>query len=373
MKFFKIIILGLFVSLGCSSFPKNTAKAKVQWNPKYISYESISNFREGVAIVKKQGRLGLVNFQGNMVLPTDYTFIGKPSNGLRVACKNEGYGIRCGVLDSLYQIRIPFKYERISDFSEEKAIVKLGSKVSYLNLQGIVDSLYDNGRSFYHGAALVLKDTAWAVINEAFWPNTAYIYQNPDSFQSGYCRAEYQGKTGFLAPNGETVIPFEYEAGKSYGNGLFPVKKAGLWGYVNIENKEIIPFQYRFVSTFKEESALVRKDSLLGFINLQGNLIINFDFEQAGGLQNGLGRVKKEGKWGFINRTGKLHIPHSYEEAHQFNNGFAPAKQNGKWGLIDQNNRVVLDFVYEAVSDISREGHGWVLQNEKYKMFNLKK
>jgi len=80
------------------------------------------------------------------------------------------------------------------------------------------------------------------------------------------------GKTGFMDDAGKWVIWPEYEAARSFQEGLSASMMGGLWGYADVK----------------------------------GRIAIAAGFQEAWPFSGGLGRVKKDGYYAYIDREGKI-------------------------------------------------------------------
>lgn len=65
-----------------------------------------------------------------------------------------------------------------------------------------------------------------------------------------------------------------------------------------------------------------------------------------------LAPAKLNGKWGFIDWSDKTIIPFQFEDASPFSfyEGLAAVKKNGKWGFIDKTGKPLIPFEYDSVA-----------------------
>lgn len=121
-------------------------------------YEENSFFiPEGLSRVMKNGFWGLVNMQGEEVVPPKYGVIENFSDGYAVVATYRKYG----VINTKGEEIIPLKYDYISGFYDDKNLTKtrLNGKYGYLNTKGeeVIPFLYDDAFGFYEGFAKVKK------------------------------------------------------------------------------------------------------------------------------------------------------------------------------------------------------------------------
>jgi hypothetical protein len=79
-------------------------------------------------------------------------------------------------------------------------------------------------------------------------------------------------------------------------------------------------------------------------------------------------------KWGYIDSLGQTIIEPQYEFANQFLDSMAVNKKNGAWGLISQDNEILLDFTYKSITPFGRNRDRWRVNigNNKPIFFNKK-
>lgn len=64
------------------------------------------------------------------------------------------------------------------------------------------------------------------------------------------------------------------------------------YGYIDVNGNETIPFQYEYGENFSEGLALVRQNRKFGFIDNKGKVIIPFKFDDADSFKHRKARVR---------------------------------------------------------------------------------
>lgn len=117
----------------------------------------------------------------------------------------------------------------------------------------------------------------------------------------------------FVSDN-KRVDDVVYENGGNYCDGIIPFMKDGCWGYLDENGNTVIPFEYDdafFCDPFNEtemkafnatcETVVLCKDNQYMLADIKGEEIIPFgEFEQIRPVYKGKAWVKKDGKWGVI-------------------------------------------------------------------------
>lgn len=279
------------------------------------TYNSISSYCEGRAVVKKNGKYGFINKQGQEIVPCIYDDVSCFSEGLAVVRRNKLYGY----VDSVGKEVLPCVYSTAYDFSEGLACVyKPNGPNGYINKQGKI-VLHQTGGPFTDG--LAVKDDT-----------------------------KFMDKTGKIVFEVETDV---HQCGE-FSEGLAFVQKSLCFGYIDKNGHLVIPMTYCDAANFSEGLAKVENgkcgletdlNSRIGYIDKKGDVVIPFIYKSGSSFNEGLAAVEKEnGESIFIDKTGKQVFPRIFDDASGFSEGLAVVKKDWKWGYIDKQGRCTLDF-----------------------------
>ena len=186
--------------------------------------------KEGVFAVLKNDKVGYMNTQGKLVVPTVYDNLQDPddkydetwanpvSEGRIVVAKNGKYGI----IDTNNKIIMPFtsKYSFIDAVNEGMALVRSKS-----GKYGFVDK---NGKE---------------VITPKYQATDGH-FGGYYGFQQGLAGMFDGKKWGYITKTGKVAVPFIYDEIRPYSEGVAGVLKNGKWGFIDGSNKTVIPFQF---------------------------------------------------------------------------------------------------------------------------------
>lgn len=353
----------------------------------YNKVEAIDNFdskqniwyEENVLRVLKDGKYGLINLNGDILLPCEYTEIvslkGVKNNFL---VKKDN---KVGLVNEKGQFIISKEYSNIltmkEGYKDEYIIVNTENKYGVISTSGkiIIETKYENikylnSKDMYaatDGGALklissedkVLLDTGYDDIIQAKGENVVILKNN---------------KYGVINLKGEQKIPTEYDEIK-YTNSIYYIaKKADKYGVIDIDNKEIIPFEYTnisyieecdFATAEKSETETVIFDNnwaqkltgIISEINKEKGYIkiyvdnnykyYNFKFEEKSNINilstNNLFVSKKDNKYGYLDKNGKVAIDYIYDDATEQNKqGFSAVKKDGVWGSLNKIGTEIL-------------------------------
>jgi len=326
-------------------------------------------FTEGLAVVEKGGRYGLMDKTGYMVAPPlKYTSIFGFSEGLSGVQKGDG---QWGFIDKTGELVIPFGYYWPPYFKDGLVRTERNGKDVYIDKTGkvvvTVSGQYYDTFTFNDGLARV------------------YAGMGNNNSSTGY---------GYIDKTGELAIPVEYSQANDFSEGLACVSKNNWpiykYGYIDTSGKMVIPFEYDMAYPFKEGLAVVSKggewtqdgyiNGKYGYIDKTGKIVVPLEYDSAESFNEGFAVVSKDGKWrsaqdhkgyvnnfysdakyGYIDKTGKIIAPLIYESARDFSDGFAVVSgkvspveyTNIKYGYIDTTGKLVIPLQYIRAYDFS--------------------
>jgi len=271
------------------------------------------------------GKYGVVNNKGQVIVPFEYDFISEFNQGLAKVEKNKKYGL----MDINGNLVIPVMYESLyhCDNSGWPKPVKINGKAGAINRKNqlVIQATYRFLDCFYNGLAVV-----------------------SDAAGETYGIIDSTGKT--VIPVG-----IYQSLSSEFNNGLALAKKNDLWGFINKAGKEVIPFVYEDAFPFQQGRAEVTKGYEQVYINTKGEVVDHYmtelrkQYEQLGYPLNG-GQIKHRKEkigWCIMDTSGKELIPAGkYDDVDYFIEGIAFVKKKYKWGGIDQKGNLVIPFYY---------------------------
>jgi hypothetical protein len=274
-----------------------------------------------------------------------------------------------------------FIYDKVYDFSEGMAAVKVGDKIGYIDVTGkmVIPAIYEDymllDNKFYRGITITRKNNLFGLINKKGEPLTGFKYQYIRNFKNGLAKViTEQGKVGYINVAGKEVIPPVYEIIVKIGEeecnyGLVPVRKNGKIGYVDSAGKVKLPFEFSLATNFYNGLARIEENTpdglKFGYMNTNGEKIIPVQYDGAADFEDGfalvkMGKVKSGilgdyigGKCGVINKAGKLIIPIEYDVINQIHLSFIEVSNgdyaNRRSGVFNISGKQILPIEYSTI------------------------
>ncbi len=280
-----------------------TGKLVVALRPGHFSY-----FRNGVAPLKKDGKVGLVDLKGNLIGGRTFEDVEIPETG--DAFKVKVAGVWEGLSRSGNSVASPDDGEGIASCPSGIQLVRKSGKVQVQDGQGqptvpyLFDYTYNKLRCDQPSS--IRRNGTWTYLGlDGRVLNDSLVFENIYGFKDGYGAVMMDGKWRILDSKGQFVLADSFDKIQLLGQGLFGVQKGKR--------------AYRIDATGKEVK-IPPKDTSVVLACAGGGRIIELN-----------------GKWGIATQDGSLLIKPKYRAIHCFEDGLAWAAFDSrkKWCPLD--------------------------------------
>lgn len=313
---------------------------------KYDSIEPLSYVKNSFITVM-DNKKGLVDNGGNIIIDNLYADIkgltDKYEDGYIVKNDSSKYGL---INYNKKQI-LECKYNEIMNVAgSEMYVVKEGDDIELINKEGTVlqKNRFNKAVSIENGNVVAINDEKYGIVTSAGEVKVDYQYQFISyMFDQNYI-AKKDDKYGIIGVNGETKLGFEY-------NLIEYLKEEGI-----IEATDASGKTHLLNTSFTEKASGIVSEvnTRLGYIKVKvedGFKYYNFKLEEKSVQEvfpaNTIFLSKKDGKYGFVNRNKEVVVEYNLEDATEQNEfGYAAIKINGKWGAVDGNGKIVVEPQY---------------------------
>lgn len=239
-----------------------------------------SAFRNQKAVVEfRSGKAGFINHAKQLFISPRYDTAFDFHGNFAVVGKNDrsSGAMKYGVIDQYGNLLIPFIYDWITNFGDNKAFANNG---------GVIDhTLIRNGK--------------WFILDLEREKTIAI-----------------QDSTLIVEIDNTKELPWlRFEDDVSW----FPGWKNGkiMMGLLNNEGKWIKEPQYQVVNFISEGMAGVFNHKM-GFIDAKGAVRVPFHFEVVGSFNSGLAKAKSGSFFGYINKNGNFEIEPLFDDVGDF-------------------------------------------------------
>jgi tetratricopeptide (TPR) repeat protein len=249
---------------------------------------------------------------------------------------------RWGIADTFGTIIIPCQYEKISTFSRDRAVVRNGNQIYAVDkddnrIAVPIKSILDFGNLAENRVPMSVEGNWFRATGDFEVGSTGF--EEIGMYSGGYAAAKISGRWGVIGFSNDWLIPAEFdeviqdELGRCYAQGAVFVR-SGDQVYL-FSNGVFYGEYYEDARPFSNEGyAAVRKNGKWGFIDTNGNEVIPFYFDDALSFGQHLAAVKVGELWGYISLYGYVVIDAIFLDAKSFSGGSAPVLTDRGWQFI---------------------------------------
>jgi len=162
-------------------------------------------------------------------------------------------------------------------------------------------------------------------------------------------RYNRKSKYAYFNAKGKQILPFKYAYASDFspkGYALVKEKFNGDLFVIDTLGKVISKQKYdRMDSHIKNDLILVSLNGKSGFINIHNKLVIDFKFDSANRFNKGLALVSLYDKFGYINVKGEIVIPIKFDKAdYYFTDEVEELERDGKKYYFDRTGKEIKNF-----------------------------
>gem|GEM_PF-4636389 len=278
-----------------------------------VEYDAIlSNYSWDYYLIEKDGKYGMTDKMFNIILPASFDYIGSYFNGVFPVRKNGkwGYVDKSGknVTDFIYDFASSFSaceqdyYGNFTEVEKETAVVCRNNECFVIDVQGNrkAQAKYQtfaersNGsRVVYAGAGECSKSRQFGLMAGSGSIILPCVFSDIMCWENGFVVGLSYGKNTLWNDKGIKLSAKSYTDMGVVSEGTFSLKEelTGKWGYYDTTGKEIIPFNYDAAGDFIEGKALVRSGAKYFFIDRSGKKITEKEYDFVGPFTNGVAVV----------------------------------------------------------------------------------
>lgn len=312
-----------------------------------IEYDEISILKgvDNSLLIKKDDSIGLCDYEGKVIINPEYKeikAIGENyKNGYIVVNKEGLYGI----IDFNKSVILENKYLDIKPiYSSNKYAVKIddGYKVIDKSGQILLDKKFEDIKDM-NGENIIFKENKKYGITTTYLENKVQAkYEDLTFMGNNYYIAKNSNLYGIINANDEPQVEFKY----------INIKHEETAGIVIAETSDHKYDIYDSAMSLKlTVNQIEVTDEYMETVIGEEHKYYNFKFEEKDSKAifsgNDILADEKDGKYGFVSSNGSVVVEYKYDEVTELNKyGYAGIKQNGLWGVINAKGKVVLEPKY---------------------------
>ena len=359
------------------------------------NYDESNNlwYENDVLVVSKEGKYGLVDFNGKELLPCEYDAI-EALKGVQNSILTKK-GDLYGLVDNIGAAIAETNYESIRPISNKNEdgyiVTDAEGNVGIINYNKTVaiEPQYEDIQPIYgDGKYVVQEDGQWQIVDTE---GNVYLRNEFDevlSINGDNVIIKQDDQCGVVTLSGETRIAIEYQDMSYTFNDNYIFAQDNQYGVINLSGETVLEPEYEsliyrqdagFLEGSKKDAIdtdfigndfQVKVSGILSELNTESGYMkirvdgeykyYNFRFEEKTNRElltgNTLFLDKKDDKYGYVNKDGVVIVDYIYDDATEQNAfGYSSVKQNGMWGCIDSTGKVVIAPAYQLENNLMIE------------------
>ena len=329
-----------------------------------LQYDGAGMFRYGFAYIRQDNRRFIIDEAGNEVLDVSAYVGADPISDcyfsvVTLITVTEGYNAidiigKFGVIDIDGNEVLPNVYERVGCFQNSLLWAQTGDKPGEITISLFdgsgkpiasieCDELSECDDTGEHDPFIARRDEKWGIVSRT----GEVIIPIENDFEDYYITVGDDNYSSYIYP---------------YTGGLAAVPIDGKWGYLDREGNVAIPFQFEYASFFSEGLAAVCTDGKFGYIDTSGEIVIPCLYKYASRFTDGKAQVMESangavtytyiGKEGNPLMSAKEYFMYQYEPMYcgiYSPNPKAPSNRDYKSALVDSGGNRLTDFIYGGI------------------------
>lgn len=340
-------------------------------------------YEENVLLVEKNGKYGLIDLDGKVLLDAVYDQI-STLKGVKNSLVTEQNGKK-GLVTDTGKVMIENKYEDIQALGKDvKAYI-----VKSNNLYGvypILDCKYQEIKALNNQNVFCVKENnSYKVIDKDGNKVFNEKFSKIEAIQDNFIIYQYNKKYNAYDMQNKKKFDKSYSELKYTTNGLFIFKDNTNYGI--IDNNEIVKLKDEYTSIQYYDKVniyeLEKKDSediricnqnleefATGIVNEvnydksyikiwteEGYQYYNLNGEKITAKEalptNNLFLSKQNGKYGLVDKEGNIVVDYIYDDAREQNLfGYIAVKKDGLWGCLDKKGKMICDPKYNLDNNL---------------------
>jgi hypothetical protein len=302
---------------------------------------------------------GLVNLQNNKITKAQYLELTPTEGNLIIAKKKIDRSVRIatGCINTAGKEVLPFEYDgiRVSSF---RAIVfkRTGNNFNY----GLIDlenklliplsysHIYPLGSLRY---AVENFEHKTAIFSEDGKQVSTFSIDSISTFQKDFAVIHEDQRQGVIDREGQVMLEPVYQTIKINADGSISVKKPNSFSWLNKDNKEVKEINADSIEIVAKNVLKVTNAGLIQLTDVNFRPVSSMLFSHVGEFINGKACFTQPAtKKGVIRHDGKVIVQPIYTAVEITKNHFR-VKSNDRWSLLDSSGKVLTQKPYQFIGE----------------------
>ena len=299
---------------------------------------------------------GFMDSKGIVQIPAEYDEVLNFQDGIAVVVKNG----KSGLINKKNELILGFEFDQIEEFYNDLAIVVLSDSFGLINRMGTVvfPLIYKDILFLNKSLIAANNEKGYSIFNLNGERKIELNFKEIKPLKEDYFIVQIGDSIGLLNSNLGFVIPAIYEDITLIKDSIFSYQLDEKKGLITHSGRILTLPVYNEFSSFDEHSQIIiaRYGSKMDYLNLDGSKFISSTFEyfpkalKIAHFYNGNAIFYKNGKFGIINSKGKILLKPTFTALGKVSNA-VPVTKNGIWGFMDITGKIILDYNFISINE----------------------
>jgi len=301
--------------------------------------------------VKVDKKWGLMDVDGNLILPPNYDAIGEFKAFGYAVMQKEG---RVGLLNKQGEEVVKPFYDDIKVLDSTLFAVMEDTQWKVINLSGelVLATGYDRVQVWQGSILGYMKDQKWGMANAQGSEICRPIYDEIELLQAGYFQTRIADQLGLIRSDGTVLKVPSADELRVYSDEFILFRKEKNWGGINRIGEEVVPAEYNSMVALSDHFIKLVKDKTQLIYSIPAGRIISDDgqFDDFYAFSENHILAKKNRLLGLLDAEGTLELEVRYNEIQTFNPSLYRVRLQGKWGMVAPGDQLVVPFAYDYIA-----------------------
>lgn len=321
-------------------------------------YDEVLNFQDGIAVVVKNGKSGLINKKNELILGFEFDQIEEIYNDLAIVSISDSFGL----INRMGTLVFPLIYIDILFLNQSLIAAKNqeGYSIFNLNLEQTSELNFKEIKSLNDNYFIVQVGDSIGLLNSNLDFVIPAIYEDITLIKDSIYSYQFDEKKGLITQSGRILTLPVYNEFSSFDEHSQTIiaRLGSKMYYLNLDGLKFISSAFEYfpkalnIAHFYNGNAIFYKNGRFGIINSQGKIILKPTFTALGKVSNAV-PVTKNGICGFMDITGKIILYYNFTSIDEFFNLGFIVEFDGLLGLLGNDLKPVLSVKHQSIKRIS--------------------
>jgi WG containing repeat len=313
-------------------------------------------------LFEENGKVGIKNDQGKVVIPPSFEALGWSDGNFSVISEVTGFRLnnKWGLINLKKEFVTQAIYENLTYAGGDYVVVRKRlnpamTKAGCINLRGEIKLPFS-----YDGMQIQgLRAIVFNLLGAKFSYGLADLENNiliPISYKHIYALGTLryavenaEGKIALFDDYGKSLSDFRIDSLSSFNQGLSIVYENGLQGLIDRNGETKLNALYRSIKITEDGKILTQLPSEWAYLTDKNEIISKLVADELIPTKSNLIIIESNGRFGLVDSNDKIVLPIKFEKLRELTPKKFQAQANGKQGIIEVDGKIIVPFEFDSI------------------------